>query len=88
MRFRSSLDSGAARQDCVAAFRRYEERLRPFIEGKQRSAERFASSFAPRTNLGVWLRTQAIRLMAIPGVAGILMGRTLRDDFELPDYAM
>jgi 2-polyprenyl-6-methoxyphenol hydroxylase-like FAD-dependent oxidoreductase len=77
---------GAARGDYTAAFRRYEERLRPFIEGKQRSAERFASSFAPKTSLGVWLRNQAVRLMAIPGVAGILMGRTLSDDFDLPHY--
>jgi 2-polyprenyl-6-methoxyphenol hydroxylase-like FAD-dependent oxidoreductase len=33
------------------AFRRYEERLRPFIETKQRAAERFARAFVPRKNI-------------------------------------
>jgi 2-polyprenyl-6-methoxyphenol hydroxylase-like FAD-dependent oxidoreductase len=67
------------------AFARCEQRLRPFIDGKQAAARRFASSFAPRTAFGIWVRAQAFRLMAIPGVAGLLIGRDLRDDFELPD---
>jgi 2-polyprenyl-6-methoxyphenol hydroxylase-like FAD-dependent oxidoreductase len=68
------------------AFAAYEQRLRPFVEGKQRAARSFASSFTPRTALGVWLRNQAARLMAVPGVPDLLVGAQLRDDFELPDY--
>lgn len=68
------------------AFAAYERRLRSFVEGKQKSARAFASSFTPRTALGVWLRNQATRLMAIPGVPGLLIGAQMRDDFKLPDY--
>ena len=35
-----------------AAFRRYEELLRPYIVNKQKAAVRFASSFAPKTSVG------------------------------------
>jgi 2-polyprenyl-6-methoxyphenol hydroxylase-like FAD-dependent oxidoreductase len=70
------------------AFGACEAGLRPFIEGKQKSAAAFASAFAPKTRLGLWLRNKASRLMAAPVFADLLMGRTLRDDFELPDYDM
>jgi 2-polyprenyl-6-methoxyphenol hydroxylase-like FAD-dependent oxidoreductase len=72
--------------DHAVAFAAYERRLRPFVEGKQRAARAFAGSFAPRTALGVWLRNQATRLMAVPGVPNLLMSAQLRDALELPDY--
>ena len=72
--------------DHAVAFAAYERRLRPFVQGKQRAARAFASSFTPRTTFGVWLRNQATRLMAVPGVPDLLMSAQLRDDFELPDY--
>jgi 2-polyprenyl-6-methoxyphenol hydroxylase-like FAD-dependent oxidoreductase len=74
--------------DHALAFRRYEDRLQPFVEGKQTSARQFAGSFAPRTRMGVWLRNQATRLMGIPKVADLLIGSSLRDDLELPDYGL
>jgi 2-polyprenyl-6-methoxyphenol hydroxylase-like FAD-dependent oxidoreductase len=70
-----------------AAFAAYAARLRPFVAAKQRSATKFAASFVPRTAFGIWLRNQATRLMALPGVATLLLGRAVRDDFALPDYA-
>ena len=68
------------------AFRRYEERLRPFITAKQRSARRFLSSFMPRTAFGIWFRDQAIKLMALPRMGDLFLGSALRDDFALPAY--
>jgi hypothetical protein len=62
--------------------------LRPFVEGKQESAKDFASSFVPKTAFGVWVRNQATKLMAIPQVANFFIGRTLRDDIDMPDYDM
>ncbi len=73
--------------DCAKAFAAYEARLRPFVDAKQNSARAFASSFTPRTALGIWLRNQAVRLMALPGVPGLLIGAQMRDDFELPRYS-
>ena len=56
--------------------------------GKQRSAAKFASSFAPKSALGVTFRNLVTRLLRIPFLADRLLGRDLRDDFELPDYGM
>ena len=71
----------------VTAFDRYQQSLRPFIAGKQRAAERFASSFAPRTAPGVWVRNQLSKLLSYPGVGDWMLRRQLHDDFRLPDYA-
>lgn len=77
-----------AGNDYELAFSRYERSLRQFIDGKQKSAREFANSFAPKTAFGIWVRNQATKLMQLPGVANVLLGRTMRDDFELPDYGM
>ncbi len=77
-----------AGQDYAAAFDRHEQRLRPLIEGKQKSAEGLASTFAPKTAWGLWLRNHALSLFKIPPVADFLIGRSLRDDFELPSYEL
>jgi 2-polyprenyl-6-methoxyphenol hydroxylase-like FAD-dependent oxidoreductase len=76
-----------AHGDYARAFSQYEERLRSFIEHKQRAAARFASSFAPRTRIGLALRNGMTRLMSIPLVADIALGRNLRDKLEIPEYA-
>ncbi|MGH8194049.1 MAG: FAD-binding domain [Woeseiaceae bacterium] len=69
------------------AFARYEERLTPFLKRKQESAARFATSFVPRTAIGIAFRRIATRLLRFPAVADYFIGRDLRDDVELPDYA-
>jgi 2-polyprenyl-6-methoxyphenol hydroxylase-like FAD-dependent oxidoreductase len=74
--------------DHRTAFRRYEERLRPLIESKQQSARNFAGAFAPKTAFGLWFRNKVTRLMGIPAVADRIIGADLRDDIDLPDYAM
>jgi 2-polyprenyl-6-methoxyphenol hydroxylase-like FAD-dependent oxidoreductase len=76
-----------ARGDHARAFARYEDRLRPFIEHKQRAAARFASSFAPRSRLGLAIRNRVTRLMSIPFVADFAIGRSFRDKIEIPAYA-
>jgi 2-polyprenyl-6-methoxyphenol hydroxylase-like FAD-dependent oxidoreductase len=79
---------GRAKGGHGEAFRNYEQRLRPLIEDKQRSARNFAAAFVPKSAFGLWARNQATRLMVIPIVAKLLMGSDLGDDIELPDYAM
>ncbi|KAB7760987.1 FAD-binding domain [Mycolicibacterium mucogenicum] len=77
-----------ARGDHRAAFRRYEQLLRPLIEGKQESARAFAGALAPRTLVGLWTRNRVSRLLDIPALAAWAIRREFRDDIELPDYAM
>lgn len=73
--------------DYREAFRRYERRLRPIVEARQRSARRFATMFAPKTSLGVWARNRASRLLNIPQLADWVVQREFRDDIALPEYA-
>jgi 2-polyprenyl-6-methoxyphenol hydroxylase-like FAD-dependent oxidoreductase len=72
--------------DHAAAFARYEERMMPFLKRKQASAAQFASSFAPKSALGITVRNLVTRLFRIPFVADLFIGRGLRDDLKLPDY--
>jgi 2-polyprenyl-6-methoxyphenol hydroxylase-like FAD-dependent oxidoreductase len=72
--------------DFATAFAQYETRLMPFLEKKQQSAVRLASSFAPRTSFGIALRNLVTRLLDVPFVAQFVIGRDLRDNITLPPY--
>jgi 2-polyprenyl-6-methoxyphenol hydroxylase-like FAD-dependent oxidoreductase len=68
------------------AFRNYEQLFHPLISRKQRAAERFSGSFAPKTKFGIFVRNQVIHLMSMPFVANLAMGRLLFDPLTLPVY--
>ncbi len=76
----------ACGDDFRAAFARYEQRLMPFLRRKQAAAATFASSFAPKTSFGMAFRDVVTKLMRVPSIAELFIGRELRDDIELPDY--
>jgi 2-polyprenyl-6-methoxyphenol hydroxylase-like FAD-dependent oxidoreductase len=71
----------------MEAFANYEKILRPFIDAKQRGAERFAAAFAPKTRWGLFLRNQIVNAAAIPGFARITFGRGIVDSLTLPEYS-
>lgn len=75
-----------AHGDHEAAFAQYHERLHGFIAGKQRAAARFAPFFAPDSRFGMFVRNQVMKLMAVPFVSKLAIGRELRDSIDLPDY--
>ena len=68
------------------AFGRYEGVLMDFIAGKQKAAEGFAASFAPRTRFGITLARLLTRAFGLPLVAELSLGRSLIDRLQLPDY--
>ena len=72
--------------DHEIAFANYERTLHPVIETKQRAAQKFAKSFAPKTQAGIFLRNQVTRLMRIPFVADLAMGNMFKDSLSLPQY--
>jgi 2-polyprenyl-6-methoxyphenol hydroxylase-like FAD-dependent oxidoreductase len=74
--------------DHAAAFARYQDRLMPFLKRKQRTAARFASSFAPGSAFGITVRNLVTRLLRLPFLADFLFARDLRDEIELPDYGL
>jgi 2-polyprenyl-6-methoxyphenol hydroxylase-like FAD-dependent oxidoreductase len=75
-----------AGDDVVAGLKAYERRMQPFLLAKQKSARKFAKSFTPSTGFGVWVQRTAMRMMRIPKLAEWMLGMSLRDDFQLPDY--
>ncbi len=77
-----------ANGDHVQAFASYEERLKSIIVSKQAAARKFAKAFAPKTAIGVWVRNQATRLLNVPPLVELFLGRDLRDQLELPDYGI
>jgi 2-polyprenyl-6-methoxyphenol hydroxylase-like FAD-dependent oxidoreductase len=74
------------RGDYTAAFARYQERMMPWLKRKQRSAAKFASSFAPRTAFGITFRNLVLGLLRLPFVVDFFFGRELRDEIKLPNY--
>jgi 2-polyprenyl-6-methoxyphenol hydroxylase-like FAD-dependent oxidoreductase len=72
--------------DHLTAFGNYERLLHPLIVRKQRAAERFANSFAPKTRFGLFVRNRVTRLMSLPFIARFAMGGLLRDPLTLPTY--
>ena len=70
------------------AFDRYQQVLDAFIRDKLTAAEQFAGSFAPKTELGIFLRNQVTKAFQIPAVANLVIGRSLLDRLELPAYSI
>jgi 2-polyprenyl-6-methoxyphenol hydroxylase-like FAD-dependent oxidoreductase len=65
----------------------YEELLRPHVISKQNAAVRFASSFAPKTRLGLVFRHHVMSTFQIPMIAKFAIGRDLVvDRLKLPQY--
>jgi 2-polyprenyl-6-methoxyphenol hydroxylase-like FAD-dependent oxidoreductase len=70
--------------DHVTAFTRYHARLAPLLRSKQDAAKGLGLAFAPRNQVQLAIRNTVIRLLGLPGVSNLGMGRSLRDAVELP----
>lgn len=72
--------------DHATAFGRYEQRLASFLRSKQDAAEGLGVAFAPRNRFQLLLRNTVMRMMGLPFVATLAMGRSFRDAIELPTF--
>jgi 2-polyprenyl-6-methoxyphenol hydroxylase-like FAD-dependent oxidoreductase len=73
--------------DHVEAFARYERRLAPLLRSKQDAATGLGLAFAPKNRFQLFTRNGVMRLMGLPKVADMVMGRSFRDKVELPTVA-
>ncbi|GAA3605063.1 FAD-binding domain [Microlunatus ginsengisoli] len=73
--------------DHRAAFARYHEMLAPLIRSKQDAAMSLGTAFAPKNRRQLFVRNAAMRMMGLPKVADLVMGRSFRDAIELPEPA-
>ena len=70
--------------DHAGAFARYHARLAPLLRSKQDAATGLELAFAPRGRVQLAVRNMLFRLLALPHVPDLVMGRSLRDAVELP----
>ncbi|MDJ0356315.1 FAD-binding domain [Paenarthrobacter sp. PH39-S1] len=68
------------------AFARYQARLAPLLQSKQDAAVGLGLAFAPKNRLQLFERNTVMRLMGLPKVADIVMGRSFHDAVELPPF--
>ena len=73
--------------DYAAAFARYEQRLGGVLRSKQDAAVGLGLAFAPRSALQLLIRNTMMRLIALPHVADLAVGKSLRDAVELPSFS-
>jgi len=73
-------------RDHREAFDRYQQRLAPLLVSKQDAAAGLGLAFAPKSRLQLLLRNTVMKLMGLPKVADLAMGRSFRDAVELPAF--
>ena len=73
--------------DYATAFAGYEQRLGGVLRAKQDAAAGLGLAFAPRSALQLLIRNTMMRLIALPHVADLAIGKSLRDAIELPTFA-
>ncbi|MEO8276925.1 MAG: FAD-binding domain [Thermoanaerobaculia bacterium] len=72
--------------DIPAALAAYERRLFDFMLTKQDAAIGMAPSFVPKSSFGLRVRAIAAQWLGIGWFADLVIGRSMRDQIELPDY--
>src|SRR4051794_12057876 len=70
--------------DHITAFARYDARLAPLLRSKQDAATGLGLAFAPRGRVQLAVRNTMFRLLGLPHIPNLVMGRSLRDAVELP----
>ena len=75
------------KQSPLEALERYEQWLRYFILERQAAAEQFADSFVPETRFGLFVRNQVTKAFSIAFVARLILGRSVLDRINLPNYS-
>jgi len=76
----------ARTDDYSQAFARYEERLAPLIRSKQKAAQGLGVAFAPKNRFQLFMRNTVLKMMGLPKVVDIAMGRSFHDRVELPSF--
>jgi 2-polyprenyl-6-methoxyphenol hydroxylase-like FAD-dependent oxidoreductase len=79
-----AVELACANGDHASAFARYGARLGPLLRSKQDAARGLGVAFAPRTRVALAARNTVLRLLGLPYVPNLVMGRSLRDAVELP----
>ena len=69
------------------AFKNYEDIFKPFISKKQKSAQGFAKSFIPKSNFGIWMRNQALKLISLSFISKLYLDQFNDKELKLKEYS-
>lgn len=76
----------ARTDDYRQAFARYHDRLATLIHSKQDAAQGLGLAFAPKNRFQLFVRNTIMKMMGLPKVADIAVGRSFHDRVELPSF--
>jgi 2-polyprenyl-6-methoxyphenol hydroxylase-like FAD-dependent oxidoreductase len=76
----------AGTDDYTQAFDRYHERLARLVRSKQDGAVGLGVAFAPKNRFQLLVRNTILKMMALPKVGDIALGRSFHDRVELPSF--
>ncbi|MBX3115905.1 MAG: FAD-binding domain [Cryobacterium sp.] len=76
----------AGASNYTEAFLGYENYLKKFILSKQDAVTKLRLAFASRNRWELFVRNSAMRVMAIPGLSDLVMGKSFHDRIRLPDF--
>lgn len=76
----------ATTDDHRLAFARYHERLASLLVSKQDAARGLGLAFAPKNRRQLFVRNAVMRMMGLPKVADLVMGRSFHDRVELRSF--
>lgn len=69
-----------------AAFASYHAQLSTMIRAKQDAAKGLGPAFAPKNKAELLVRNAAMKVMSLPKVADLIMGRSFHDAVALPEF--
>jgi 2-polyprenyl-6-methoxyphenol hydroxylase-like FAD-dependent oxidoreductase len=72
--------------DYRKAFHEYQKEFKPFIDKKQRIAQKFASSFVPKNEFGIWVRNIFTKIMFFPILSTLFFKPFMTDNLKLKKY--
>ena len=72
--------------DHLKAFDNYQRLFAPFVRRKQKTALRYAGTFAPKSAISLFFRNQIMNLLRVRWFAEVAISRDLADKIVIPNY--
>jgi 2-polyprenyl-6-methoxyphenol hydroxylase-like FAD-dependent oxidoreductase len=69
-----------------AAYAQYQNIFKPFIDVKQKIAQRFSKSLVPKSRFGIWMRNTFMNLMFLPFLSKMFIRQFMNDKLKLKEY--
>lgn len=68
------------------AYAQYQKILKPFIDSKQKIAQKFSKSLVPKSTFGIWIRNVFTNLMFLSFFSKLFIKQFMNDNLTLKNY--